>query len=312
MHPRITTLEPSLWDRFRDLPVTYASLIIWVTSSYLAVGVAAFAAWRITGNIAWVVEFFQLPAALIMAWLAIVEVWLCIYAITQFSPDDLLHRGWILIAGSAGCQLVGTVYSQILGVSSRLNPLTRQQGQAEWAISLARHIGLTVGGPFRFSLLAGGLFLALMAYRRAGFAGRLAPLDWAVLVGFGAYIARNVVDVATAMQTGKKPDIWEMLGWLTDPLLLLLLVEALLLFRSAQEMAAGRIGRCWKAFAAGVFLTSLGDVGMWAANYGYLPWPWNSVTWYLWLPAAAAFARAPAFQVEVIREAATGLKGDAA
>jgi hypothetical protein len=253
------------------------------------VGIGAFVAWRITGNIAWVVEFFQVPAALIMVGLAILEVWLCLYAVNQFSADDLLHRGWMLIAGSAGCQLVGAVYSQILGVPSRLNPLT-----------------------YEVVLLAGGLSFALMAYRRAGLYGRLSPLDWAVLVGFGAYIARNVADVVAAMQAGKKPDIWEMLGWPTDPLLWLLLAEALVLFRSAQQMATGRIGRCWKAFAAGIFLTSLGDVGMWAANYGYLPWPWSSLTWYLWLPAAAAFARAPALQVEVIREAATGIRDDEA
>jgi hypothetical protein len=259
-----------------------------------------------------VVEFFQVPAALIMVGLAILEVWLCLYAVNQFSADDLLHRGWMLIAGSAGCQLVGAVYSQILGVPSRLNPLTFEVGQSGWVLYVARQIGLTVGGPFRFVLLAGGLSFALMAYRRAGLYGRLAPLDWAVLVGFGAYIARNVADVVAAMQAGKKPDIWEMLGWPTDPLLWLLLAEALLLFRSAQQMAAGRIGRCWKAFAAGIFLTSLGDVGMWAANYGYLPWPWSSLTWYLWLPAAAAFARAPAFQLEVIREATTGIRGDEA
>ncbi|PWU09698.1 MAG: hypothetical protein C5B51_05890 [Terriglobia bacterium] len=301
----MTDLAPAFWDRLRDLPLTHASLIGWITSGYLAVGIVAFAAWRITGDIAWVVEFFQLPAALVIVWLGLMEVWLSIYAMSRFSPGDLLRPGWMLIAGSAGFQLLGSLYSQVFGVPSRLNPL-RLEGDA---VTLARSIGLLMGGPFRFALLAAGLSFALRAYRRAGLPARLAPIDWVILAGFGAYLARNVMDVVSAMRAGKSPDIWEVFGWPTDLLLWLLLAEALLLLRCTQQMAAGHIARCWKAYAAGVFLTALGDVGMWAANYGYLPWPWNSLTWYLWIPAAAAFARAPAFQLEVIREAATGRQG---
>ncbi len=103
-----------------------------------------------------------------------------------------------------------------------------------------------------------------------------------------------------AVQHGKRPGIWEVLGWPVDPLLLLLFWQAFLLLRSAQNMPAGRIGLCWKAYSAGIFLTAAGDVGIWATNYGHLAWPWNSIVWYVWLPAAAAFARGPAFQLEVI------------
>jgi hypothetical protein len=169
---------------------------------------------------------------------------------------------------------------------------------------MARQIGLTIGGTFRFALLAGGLYFAVKAYRRAGLASRLTLLDFVVLIGFLVYLARNVVDVVRAMQAGKHPEIWEVLGWPVDPLLLVLLFEGFFLFRSSRQLGVGQIGLCWRALSAGVFLTALGDVGSWAANYGYLPWPWSSVTWYVWLPAAAAFARAPAFQLEVIRHAA--------
>ena len=59
-------------------------------------------------------------------------------------------------------------------------------------------------------------------------------------------------------------------------------------------------------------MTALGDMGIWAADRGYLHSPWHALTWYLWLPAAASFALAPAFQLEVIRNAngAAGLAHD--
>ena len=273
-----------------------------MTSVYLAVGILAFIAWQITGNDAWVIEFFGAPAALLMVALAGLELWLSIQVLRHFAADDLLRTGWTLIACSAGCQFVGFLFSQVLGVHSQLNPFTAASGDS-W-IPLARQIGLTIGGTFRFALLAGGLWFAVKAYRRAGLGSRLTLPDSAVLLAFLIYLVRNVVDVVRAMHAGKQPDVWEVLGWPVDPLLFVLIIEGILLFRSARQLGTGRIGLCWRAMSAGVFLTAIGDVAMWAANYGYLPWPWSALTWYVWLPAAAAFARAPAFQLEVIRDAA--------
>ena len=280
----------------------FASLIARITAAYLAIGVLAFVVWQITGNPAWTIEFFRVPAAVLMVCLALTEFWLASTVIHHFSTDDLLRPGWTLIACSAGCQLAGMVCSQILGVSSRINPLSVLPGHG-LLIALTRSIGLLIGGTFRFALLAAGLHFALKAYRQAGFMGRMRWMDWVVCTVFAGFLLRNVADVVVAIRAGKTPDIWEVLGWPVDPLLWVLLLQALLLFRSASQMGNGRIALCWKAFSAAIFLTALGDVGLWAVNYGYLPWPWSAVTWYLWLPAAAAFARAPAFQLEVIRDA---------
>ena len=277
----------------------WAPLIARVTAAYLAVGILALGAWLITGNAAWAVEFFQVPAPVLMVCLALTEFCLAALVIRHFSTDDLLRPGWTLIASSAGCQLIGMVCSQILGVQSRINPLLLLP-KGGYLIPLMRNIGLLAGGTFRFAFLAGGMHFALKAYKQSGLAVRRRWMDWGVSVVFAVFLLRNVVDVVVAIRAGKSPGIWELLGWPVDPLLLVLLLQALPLIRSAGRMGNGRIGLCWKAFSAGIFMTALGDVGLWAVNYGYLPWPWSSVTWYLWLPAAAAFARAPAFQLEVI------------
>jgi hypothetical protein len=283
-----------------------SSIIVGITGCYLAAGLFAFLAWQFTGNIAWAVEFFQVPAALVMVWLALLQLSLSLKVTANFAPDDLLRPGWMLITASAGCQFVGSLLSQVLGVNSRLNPLALVPRWRESLIPELRHVGLTFGGTLRFALLSVGLLFAVKAYRQSGLLSRLRAIDWAVLTLMAVYLARNVVDVAVAIRQGKHPDAWELLNWPTDPLLGLLLAQGLLLFRSAQRMGSGMVGRCWKAFAIGLFLTALGDLGLWAINYGYLPGPWQSLAWYVWLPAAAAFACAPAFQLEMIRHAAIG------
>ena len=190
------------------------------------------------------------------------------------------------------------------GADSGLNPIAHQPDWRETLIPLLQHAyGHTIGGTFRFALLSMGLHSALKAYRQSGFSSRFTWIDWALLSLMAAYLARNVVDVTLAMRHGRHPDAWELLSWPTDPLLGLLLAQGLLLLRSAQKMGSGMIGRPWKAFAVGLFLTTLGDVGQWALSYGYLPLPFDSLIWYLWLPAAGAFACAPAYQLEVIRRA---------
>jgi hypothetical protein len=65
-------------------------------------------------------------------------------------------------------------------------------------------------------------------------------------------------------------------------------------------MGSGWIGTCGTAFAAGVFLVSLGVVIDRAGNWGYLSWPWSSIQWFVRLPSAAAFALGPAYQLEAI------------
>ena len=89
-------------------------------------------------------------------------------------------------------------------------------------------------------------------------------------------------------------DFHKMLGWASDPRLSILLFEAILIRRSAIETGWGLLAKSWGSFAAGIFLTSLGDMGLWASANSYLPWPYSSVTWYVWFLASAAFALGPA------------------
>ena len=124
-----------------------------------------------------------------------------------------------------------------------------------------------------------------------------------MLALIGAYVVREARDVVAAIHAGARLSVGVVFGWPVDPLLLVLLGEAMLLNRSVKHMGEGWIGRCWSAFSIGIFLVSLGDVAIWAASWGFLPWPWSGLQWYVWIPAAGAFAVAPAYQLEAIYHA---------
>jgi hypothetical protein len=288
------------------LPAGCSSLILAISAACFLVGLGAAAAWWITGDEEWIYQFFRVPAALLMVWLAAVELWLSLSARLHFAPGEPMRRVWTLISLSAAADLAGSIGVQILGRSSRVNVLERLPG---WSAELGRDIeaaGHLLGGPVRFALLAGGLWCALSTYRRARFLGRLRLLDWLFLALFSVAIVRTAVVVAEAVRAGKKVAWMEGANWPTDPLLLGLLVQALLLYRSVQQMGGGWIGQCWKAISIGVFLTAVGDIGTLVDAYGYLPLPLSAAVWFVWLPAAMCFALAPAYQLEAIRNAREG------
>jgi len=96
------------------------------------------------------------------------------------------------------------------------------------------------------------------------------------------------------------PSLGTMLLWLSDPLLSLLLVEAILVRRSVIRMGQGLVAKCWGMFVLAIVITSAGDAAIWASNHGLLSEPMTALSWYIWFVAAAAFASAPAYQFAAI------------
>jgi hypothetical protein len=280
-----------------------------VTSIYLALGIVAFVVWGATGNIAWVDSFFKVPGALLLVWLALIEFWLSHRVRQHFQPGEALHNAWIWINLSALCHFLGESGLQVLGLRGGISPLAHLPNWTPGAAEAVRQLGQTLGGPFRYGLLAAGLFSALKAHRQAGLLGRLRVTDWMLLALAGAYVVMEFAGVVTAIRHGKHPSLIEVSHWPVDPLLVLLCAEALLLHRSIRNMGVGWIGRCWSMYSMGVFLVLLGDLGLWLTAYGYLISPWNSLVWYIWLPAGCAFALAPAYQLETIFQAVSGKDG---
>ena len=75
-----------------ERPTGCASTLLLVTSVYLALGVAAFVAWGATGNLTWVVGYFRVPGALLLVWMALMELWLSLRVRQHFLPESSTCR----------------------------------------------------------------------------------------------------------------------------------------------------------------------------------------------------------------------------
>ena len=289
----------------------FSTLIPLVAASYLVVGLVVFVVWQIAGNNAWIEEFFRVPGALLLVWLAAVGLLFSVRVYRGFFPGEPMRRAWQLIALSAGSELAGSILIQVFGTQSRLNPLTYFTHGAE-QVPVLRSVGTFLDGPCRFALLATALFLVLRLYRQSGFLGRYTAPDWVALAWFGAYVAREAAEVVAAMQRGKRFPPAQILNFPADPLLWVLLAQALRLLRSVQQTGAGWIGKCYGAFSVGIFLILVGDVAIWATSWGYLPWPWSTLGWYVWIPAAVAFALAPVYKWEAMQSVESSRAPDVA
>jgi hypothetical protein len=277
--------------------------VLLITSVYLVIGVVAFAAYRFTDNPIWVDSFFRIPGALLAVFLALVQLWFSLQVLSYFSHEEPMHAVWLCISASAAFDLMGTMFSQVLSAESQMNPLTHFSWWSAQSAMLIRQYGLLLGGTCRFTLLAIGLGLCVRIYQRNRLLSRLKLVDTVLWIGMGIFSAIEVSDIVHAWRAGRLFPPVEIAGWPVDFLLWLCLAEAMLLYRSAHQMGPGWITRCWNAFAIGAFLICVGVVADWATRWGYLPWPWSALSWYLWLPAGAAFALAPGYQLEAIQSA---------
>jgi hypothetical protein len=281
------------------------SSAIWLIGIHLAASALTFAAWQITGDIRWIDVFFKYQGSLFFVICAAAELWLAWTALRQFSPGEPMRAAWMLITVASFYRFTGFLFTQILSVRSYLNPLLLISGATDESLFLTcRRFGLIVSGPLHMAVLAAGLFLILRVLRRLGILSRPRPLDLLFISCVLAFTVRQAYEIINWLRVTAAPyDLQKVLNWASDPLLSILLVEAVLIRRPALITGWGLLAKSWQAFAAAIFLTSLGDIGLWATAHDYLPWPYSSVTWYVWFLASAAYVLGPAYQVEACRRA---------
>lgn len=287
----------------RSVPVSFRWLVLLAIAAHVAAALAAFGYWMATGDVGPAVRLFRYPGALLLVQLAAVEFGITLIVWREYSSTDAMHTPWLLMTLAAACHLCGALFAQLLSSGSPLNPLVYLPVWSEPLAVACRDFGLAIGGPVQMALLACGLRLLLHVYRRAGILQSVTRADWVVLALVGAYTARSVHHLVAAIATGTPLSAGLLIETSTDPLLLLLLFEAMVIRRSVCGMCGGLIGKCWLAYTMAIFLTLLGNLAVWATSSGFLPWPVSSLGWFAWLAAAAAYALAPAYQMEALRKA---------
>jgi hypothetical protein len=199
---------------------------------------------------------------------------------------------------------VSTLLIQILSANSPLNPLTRS-GLSAFNPDMAAiyRFGLIVGGPLQMLLLAAGLGYLLRLCRRSGIVARFQPSDWVLLSIAGLETYFEISYLVGTVRGGGVLTLYDYLMATTGPLLILLLIEANLVRSYMGTLNRGMVAKCWSAFAVAIFLTSLGNLGIWLNLHGYLPPGIVSVTWYIWFLSATAYTLGPAWQIEAIQSA---------
>ncbi len=277
----------------------------WIaTPIHLAVfGIAVFSLavisallWIITGDADWTITFFRYPVAWFLVFTCAVQLRLSYSVWKGFESDEPLELAWFLLTMAATVRLIGTSISQ-LG-----RPIIEQN---RWLDPIVvRDMGIVLSSPLMFLLLGSGLAIVLKVYRQLGLLRTLGKIDY-LLIGLSVFFclhqAKEVIDWLPDLK--RRFNVFAMLNWASDPLLSLLLVESIILWRAGRHLAGGYIGHCYGAFAMAVVLTSLGNVGIWLEAWGYLAWPERAVVWYIWIPAATCFAVAPAYMMQAIRSA---------
>jgi hypothetical protein len=294
-------LRPAMSSRLESAP----RLIVHTTGLLLFVGAAATMAWWRTGDTAWIQGFFSYAGALFLVGCSAAGALLSFIIWRQFSRGEPLRPAWFLILLSALCQLTGGLAGHILANRSLMNPLAYLPPELGGVLMARADEVAQLFGPLYMALLACGLFYVLAACRRNGVLAKLLLPDF-ILIGIVTaytthYFATTVVGAPAPESLARG-----ITAWTSDPLLCILLIEAILILRSAANMGWGLIPRCWTAFTAAIFLTSLGDMGLWAWSKGYLSPALIALSWHIWFVAGACFALGPAYQLQAIIHATHG------
>ncbi|MGC8792101.1 MAG: hypothetical protein ACP5U2_01760 [Bryobacteraceae bacterium] len=279
------------------------------TALHLLAGFAALAAWLATGSAAWIQNYLRYAGAAFVVGFASLELYFSLSATLAFRRGDALRPAWLLISLAAAARLAGFVLSEILSSGPGLRGPRFIAQPAPWLpLSQTHRAGLALAGPVALLLLSPALALVGRAYDRHGLSGELCPSEWLALGVASFLIVNDTWDGVRWSLAHEQPlDVYRALGFVVDPLLLVLLFQALTLRRAAQTMAGGLIGRCWTAYSLAIFFTVLGCLGQWAVNYGYVPQALVVPTWYVWFLVSAALATGPAYQREALRRLRRGL-----
>jgi len=280
-------------------------LVSWSTLLLLLLAVASFAAWWRTGDWMWMRAFFDYPGVLFFVGCSLLGLRLSYLCWRQFAPGDAMRPAWLLIVLFGLSQLTGGVIGHLLGSNSALNPL-HYLASGHDLIRTAAATG-RLFSPISMLFLAAGLFRVVQICRKNGVLAGLKTFDFLLLGIVTVYTIHYFAAVVLSSQHPEGPVTpSKILTWMSDPLLCVLLLQAILIRRSAANLGWGLIARCWVAFTAAIFFTSVGDIGLWASARGVIPFGLQAASWYVWYPATACYAVAPAYQLQAMLRATHG------
>jgi hypothetical protein len=282
-----------------------SGLILGITTAHLAIGVFVHGFWLIAENDHLLRLYFDCEGTLLLLLFAALQAVLAVSAYREFSPAQPLRLAWMYIMLASIATFIGTVFRHLLAVDIAMNPLRYAMSDSGVRLhAMFAGIGTVVGGPIQMILLGTGFYIVLRVYRQFGMLAKLKPVDKVLIGVAGLYAAVVIVGIALTIRNHPSTVTSEhALTWPGDYLVSVLLLEAVILRRSSLDMGWGYLSKVWSAFIAGIFLISFCSLMNWLTAFGVFSWVHTAFVWYLWYPASAAFALAPAYQWEAMRTA---------
>lgn len=273
-------------------------IVKWIWSVcvfHLMLGAAAYVHYLATGSYYYLGLFFWIEGTFFFLLMTGAESFLAFECRAGFDTDEPMRLAWTLIALASLSRFAGTAL--IAANDWHLTGVTGQTSSSLALVSLQglSQIGAVVGGPLSMIFLVAGLSRVLKVQRMFGVLSRLTRMD-RLLIGLIA--AFTLCQVANIVQhITERPSLTTIFLWLSDPLLALLLVEAVLIRRSVIRVGLGLISQCWGMYVIAIVTTSAGDASVWASSERLLSAPLTALSWYIWFIAETAFASAPAYQL---------------
>ena len=272
---------------------------IWIVLAlHLTLGMIAYAHFLVTGQYTVLGLYFSALGTPFFLVMTSTECCVAIICRSWFDSDEPMRLAWGMIACAALARLAGVLLRAV------------SDGHLPWGgwrhfslppgslFANLSQLALVIGGPLSMAFLAVGLSQVLRIQRRFRLVGSLTHGDKALLF---LVVAFSISQLAINLPLlAKYPSLGTILLWMSDPLLSILLIEAILVRRSVIRMGQGLVAKCWGMFVLAIVITSIGDAALWADNPGFLSSSMTALSWYIWFVAAAAFASAPAYQLAAI------------
>lgn len=272
---------------------------IWrVCAIHLAVGLAAYLHFLITGSYRYITWYFLIFGTLFFLLTTAAEFFLSFECRAGFEPDEPMRMVWTLIALSA---LARFVSASLISLDHWRGISVPGSTSSALIVILPRsvaQVGEVIGGPLSMILLAIALSRILQIQRKFGVFSGLTWIDLFLIGLIGAIMFGETANFVRYLGSpDQHPPLTKAILWLSDPLLSLLLVQAILIRRSVIKVGLGLISQCWEMYLIAILTTLAGDASIWATGKGLLSEPLIALSWYIWFFSAAAYASAPAYQL---------------
>jgi len=273
-----------------------------VCAIHYAIVASAYVHFLVTGSYRYISWYFEILGTIFFLSATAAEFYLAFECRSGFESDEPMRAAWTFIAFSSLSRFVAAGL-----VSLDHWRLESASGNtfSVLAVVLPRslaQIGAVIGGPLAMVFLVLALTRVLKVQHKFGILRGFTRMDF-VLMGL-----ITILMIGEAAKIGRylgppypPPTITKALLWLSDPLLGLLLVQAVMIRRSSIRVGLGLVSQCWGMYVIAIVTTLAGDASIWAVGEGMLSEALIALTWYIWFFAAAAFASAPAYQLAAMK-----------